>query len=407
MTLCGQPAQRCVPGAVTRDWRCTLACDIIASHLRRMTTQRRVLFWLSAVATLGVSERVVTRLAPDAAQRAPTYEVDPMWPKVPKQWVLGQVAGVAVDSRDHVWIIQRPWSLGSDEIALNPEAECCRAAPPVMEFTADGEYVQGWGGAGQGYEWPADEHGIHVDYNDNVWISSAGGPRLPQRTENHLLKFTRDGRFLLQIGRRGASRGSRDTVNLNNAADMYVHPATNELFVADGYVNRRVIVFDADRGTFKRMWGAYGKPPDDDVSNAPTYTGSGSSQFNTVHGIRVSRDGHVYVADRLNNRIQIFSLSGKFEREVFIERSTKLLGTAFSVAFSEDSTQRYLYVADAGNGRIHLLDRQTLAEVSTFGRIGHYAGQFVFLHNVAVDSRGNVFTAEVGSGRRVQKFVRR
>lgn len=398
-----KPRTRLLWRATKLLWRATKLSRII----RQMTSQRRILTWLSAITLLGVSERVLARTTRDVTQRAPTYEVDPMWPKLPKQWILGQVSGVAVDSRDHVWIVQRPWSLNGDEVALNPEAECCRGAPPVMEFTAAGEYVQGWGGAGQGYEWPADEHGIHVDYKDNVWISSAGGPRLSQRTENHLLKFTSNGRFLLQIGRRGASRGSLDTVNLNNAADMYVHPATNELFVADGYVNRRVIVFDADRGTFKRMWGAYGKAPDDKVSNEPMYTGPGSPQFNTVHGIRVSRDGHVYVADRLNNRIQIFSLDGKFEREVFIERSTKLLGTAFSVAFSEDSAQQYLYVADAGNGRVRMLDRQTLAEVGQFGRIGHYAGQFVFLHNLAVDSRGNVYTAEVGTGRRVQKFVRR
>ena len=369
-------------------------------------TKRPVLAWLLVFSTLIVAERalaaVVERRAP-----VPSYQVDPFWPRMPKQWTLGQVAGVAVDERDHVWIIQRPWSLGTDEVAGNDEAECCRAAPPVMEFTAQGEYVRGWGGPGAGYEWPADEHGIHVDYKGNVWISSAGGPRLAQKTENQLLKFTPDGHFLLQIGHRGASRGSLDTVNLNNAADMYVHPPTNELFVADGYVNRRVIVFDADAGTFKRMWGAYGNRPDDAVSNTPRYTGAGSPQFNTVHGIRVSHDGRVYVADRLNNRVQIFSLAGKFEREFFIERSTKLLGTAFSIAFSPDNTEQFLYVADAGNGQIHIFDRQTLREVSRFGRIGRYAGQFVFLHNIAVDSRGNVYTAEVGGGRRVQKFVRK
>ena len=276
-----------------------------------------------------------------------------------------------------------------------------------MEFTAEGTYVQGWGGEGEGYEWPADEHGIHVDYADNVWISSAGGPRLAERTENQLLKFTRDGRFLLQIGHRGQSPGSLDTLNLNNAADMFVHRATNELFVADGYVNRRVIVFDASTGAFKRLWGAYGNRPDDEASNRPTYEGPGAQQFNTVHGIRVSTDGLVYVADRRNNRMQVFRVDGTFEREIFIERPTRLLGTAFSVAFSPDASQRLLYLADAGNGKIHIFDRQTLRELDSFGRIGHYAGQFVFLHNVAVDSQGNVYTAEVGGGRRAQKFTRR
>jgi DNA-binding beta-propeller fold protein YncE len=362
---------------------------------------------LCALAGLVLAERLVQRVADAQEAPAPSYQVDPFWPQVPPQWTLGQVSGIAVDSRDHVWVLQRPWSLGSDEVARNPDAECCTPAPPVMEFTPEGLYVQGWGGEGEGYEWPADEHGIHVDHNDNVWISSAGGPRLSERTENHLLKFTRDGRFLLQIGRRGASGGSLDTLNLNNAADMYVHAPTNELFVADGYVNRRVIVFDADSGTFKRMWGAYGNRPDDSVPNTRRDEGPGSPQFNTVHGIGVSDDGYVYVADRLNNRVQVFTLDGTFQREVFIERPTRLLGTAFSVAFSEDAGQRHLFVADAGNGRVHILDRQTLDTVSRFGRIGRYAGQFVFLHNVAVDSRGNVYTSEVGGGRRAQKFVRR
>jgi len=338
--------------------------------------------------------------------RVPTYQVDPFWPRMPEGWVLGQVAGVAVDDRDHVWIVQRPWSLTSDEIAQNPEALCCRPAPHVMEFTPEGEFVQGWGGEGDGFEWPLDEHGIHVDYKGNVWISSAGGPRLGDRTENHLLKFTRDGTFLLQIGRRGAAQGSLDTLNLNNAADMYVHPATNELFVADGYVHRRVIVFDADSGEFRRMWGAYGNVPDDSVPNRPEYEGPGAAQFNTVHGIRVSDDGRVYVADRRQNRIQVFNLAGEFLEEVFIERPTRLLGTAFSVAFSEDARQEFLFVADAGNGRVHILDRETLEPRGHFGRIGRYAGEFIFLHNIAVDSRGNLYTAEVGGGRRVQKFLK-
>jgi hypothetical protein len=211
--------------------------------------------WLFAALLAIGSQRLLEMRVGAQGRRVPVYIVDPMWPQIPKQWTLGQVSGVAVDSNDHVWILQRPWSLGTDEKALNPEAECCQGAPPVMEFTSEGVYIQGWGGSGEGYEWPADEHGIHIDYKNNVWISSAGGPRLPERVENHLLKFTRDGRFLMQIGRRGQSKGSLDTANLNNAADMFVDPKTNEVFVADGYVNRRVVVFDADTGAFKRMWG--------------------------------------------------------------------------------------------------------------------------------------------------------
>jgi sugar lactone lactonase YvrE len=177
------------------------------------------------------------------------------------------------------------------------------------------------------------------------------------------------------------------------------------VFVADGYVNRRIIVLDADTGTFKRMWGAYGNTPDDAAPNKLADDGPGPQQFNLVHGVRVSNDGIVYVADRMNNRMQVFTIDGTFQREIFIERKTKLLGTSFSVAFSPDAAQRYLYLADAGNGRVHIYDRKTLAEVGSFGRIGRYAGEFIFLHNVAVDSKGNVYTAEVGNGRRVQKFL--
>ncbi len=369
--------------------------------------RRTLVATLGIVTLLGLAlgSRALDRQSSTRGASAPAYQVDPFWPNLPDEWTLGQVAGIAVDSRDHVWILQRPWSLQSDELAVNTGAVCCRPAPPVLEFTPDGEFVQGWGGEGDGYEWPADEHGIHVDHLDNVWISSAGGPRLGQRTENHLLKFSRDGTFLLQIGRRGESGGSLDPLNLNNAADMYVHPATNELFVADGYVNRRVIVFDADTGEYRRMWGAYGDVPDDEAPNRPALEGPPSRHFNTVHGIRVSRDGLVYVADRRNNRVQVFELDGTYVTEVFVERPTELLGTAFSVAFSEDPEERWLFVADAGNGRIHILDRASLEVVGGFGRIGRYAGQFVFLHNVAVDSRGNVYTAEVGGGRRAQKFV--
>ncbi len=337
---------------------------------------------------------------------APRFEVDPFWPKLPERWILGQVAGITVDAQDHIWLIQRPWSLNSDEKAGNPEAVCCREAPPVMEFDAAGNYLQGWGGEGAGFEWPKDEHGIFVDYKNNVWISSAGGPRLQERTENMILKFTRDGTFLLQVGRRGQSKGSLDTANFNNAADIFVYRNTNEAFIADGYVNRRVVVLDADTGAFKRMRGAYGKPPDDSVPQQRQVEGPGPAQFNTVHGIRVSNDGTVYVADRINNRLQLFGLDGTFQREVFVERKTRLLGTAFSIAFSPDAAQEFLYLADAGNGKIHIFERQSMREVSSFGRIGHYAGQFVFLHNVALDSRGNLYTAEVGTGRRAQKFVR-
>lgn len=371
-----------------------------------MTRAAGFVLGVVALALLATAERLAVRTAAQATP-APAFAVDPQWPTLPPQWTLGQVTGVAVDAQDHVWVLHRPWSLTDDEKAQNPEAACCTAAPPVLEFDASGRYLRGWGGPGAGYEWPEDEHAIHVDHKRNVWITSAGGPRLRDRKENMILKFTSDGRFLFQIGKRGQSTGSLDTANVNNAADVYVDPATNELYVADGYVNRRVIVYDADTGAFKRMWGAYGKPPDDSAPNAPTYEGPGPAQFNLVHGIRVSTDGKVYVNDRRNNRMQVFTTAGVFEREIFVERKTKLLGTSFAVGFSPDAGQRFLYLADAGNGKVRIYDRATLTEVGAIGRIGRYAGQFIFLHALAVDSKGDLYTAEVGTGRRVQKFVRK
>ena len=339
---------------------------------------------------------------------APRFEVDPFWPKIPETLMLGQVSGVAVDHQDHVWIIHRPWSVpdGERPSLSNPEATCCTPAPPVVEFDAAGNYVQGWGGPGEGYEWPEDEHTIHVDYKDNVWISSAGGPRTSEGTENHILKFTRSGRFLLQIGRRGQTIGSLDTANLNNAADIYVYPETDEVFVADGYNNRRVIVFDADTGEFKRFWGAYGNTPDDSAPRAPVTEGPGPQQFNLVHGLRVSDDGLVYVADRRNNRVQVFTTEGTFQEEIFIARQTSGgLGTAFAIGFSPDAQQQFMYVLDSSNSHVRIFERRTLQPVGLFGRWGRYAGHFLTLHSIAVDSQGNVYTTEVRNGRRLQKFV--
>ena len=374
-----------------------------------MSRRWQAALWVAVLALLVASERALERAAQAQKNPVPQFQVDPFWPKMPKGMILGQVSGVDVDAQDNVWIIQRPWSINSDEKAQNPEADCCREAPPVMEFDNAGNYLQGWGGApaDKSYEWPLDEHAMHVDYKGNVWVSSAGGPHLREGTENFILKFTKEGKFLLQIGRRGMSKGSLDTDNFNNAADIWVYPKTNEVFVADGYVNRRVIVRDADTGAFKRMWGAYGNTPDDKASKERIYEGPAPRQFNTVHGIKVSNDGLVYVNDRMNNRLQIFTLDGTFLREIFIERKTKLLGTSFNTAFSRDPQQQWLYLADAGNGKVHIFDRKSLQEIGSFGRIGHYAGEFVFMHNLATDSKGNLFVTEVGTGHRVQKFLLR
>ena len=325
----------------------------------------------------------------------PVFQVDPSWPQLPEKSKFGMVTGVAVDAQDHVWVLHRQGTVKDRE----------NAAPPVIEFDAAGKYIRGWGGAGEGYEWPLDqdEHGIFVDYQSNIWICAGGGP---DKTENQILKFTKAGKFLLQIGHRGKSKGSNDLENLNNAADVYVYPKTNEVFVADGYVNRRVIVFDASTGAFKRYWGAYGNKPDDTGER-----GQDIQQFAIVHHVRVSNDGLVYVALRQDGRVQVFTLDGKFLKEVFLDKDTKAGTGVASLAFSRDPQQQFMYVLDLSKSMVHILNRQTLETVGSFGRPGSSASEFRIPHNIAADSKGNLYITELGErsgdkwAGRVQKFV--
>jgi hypothetical protein len=325
----------------------------------------------------------------------PIFQVDPSWPKVPEKWKLGGVSNIAVDAQDHVWVLQRPRTLPSDQKMA--------AAPPVLEFDAAGNFIRGWGGPGKGYDWPENEHGIHVDDRGNVWI---GGNSCPERntpglkpvTDDQLLKFTADGKFVLQIGQSNKSRGNSDTENLHLPADAFVYRKTDEVFVADGYGNRRVIVFDADTGAFRRMWGAFGNKPvapfecptDAYDRSVVGDKGPGPQQFHVVHAIRVSNDGLVYVADRNYKRVQVFTIDGSFVNQVFIDRTTG--GGPGAVAFSPDSEQKFMYAASA---EIVVLNRKTL-EV-----LGSVAGKGA--HHLASDSKGNIYTAQLARG--AQKFV--
>ena len=380
---------------------------------------------LAGVVILGIGV-VGTLLHAQAAKPMerplPSFEVDPSWPQVPSKWVLGLVSGVNVDAQDHIWVLHRPRT-------ARPE-EKDRAAPPVLEFDASGKFIQAWGGPGEGYEWPNTEHGISVDPKGFVWIAGSGD------ADHQILKFTRDGKFVRQIGRSGQSKGNKDMANVNGAADVFVYPKTNEVFVADGYGNRRVIVFDADTGAFKRMWGAFGNEPADPKPSEPLFSsddevGDGPPQFNGVHSVRVSNDGLVYVCDRDNQRVQVFTLDGKFLNQVFISRGKMPASTATGTvlgkplkeledlvrqdptspsrtAFSPDREQQFLYVLDRRYQRAAVLDRKTMQIVGYFGGgVGSAPGQFFVLHDLAADSKGNVYTAEVNNGgnRRAQKFT--
>jgi len=337
------------------------------------------------------------------ASGVPTFRVDPTWPRIPNNWQFGQVASVSIDEQDHVWVLQRPGTL--------EPGEKNRAAPPLLEFDAAGNFLQAWGGPGQGYEWPNSEHGVYVDPKGFVWIGGNG------EKDNQILKFTKTGKFVMQIGRAGQSKGNADTQNLNQPADTFVHAPTNELFVADGYGNRRVIVFDADTGRFKRMWGAFGNVPSDAAPNPalPDADERGASQFvQPVHAARVSKDGLVYVSDRGGKRVQVFTIDGKYVSQVFIGRECKAPDcgngtTAASTAFSTDAQQRFLYVGNRSQAKVMVFERRTLQLLDSFGRWGSAPGEFGTLHHMGADSKGNLYVTEVTplkpENRRIQKFT--
>ncbi len=383
-----------------------------------------------------------------AGTQAPKFEVDPLWPKpLPNHWLMGNVIGVSVDAQDHVWIIHRQGSLEAMEnygVANPPgpkrqagvvEAECCAPAPAVLEFDEAGNLLASWGGKdGENYVWPLSNHGITVDYKGNVWIGGngaqagvaaeetlapvgtkkgGGAPKAapkpgdpPLYHDSMVMKFTQDGKFLMQIGKAGQSHGSNDTANLGRPAKMFIDPKTNELYVADGYGNKRVIVYDADTGAYKRHWGAYGHKPDD--APMPRYNPNDppAQQFrNPVHCAELSNDGLLYVCDRVNDRIQVFKPDGTFVKEQVLFKNTLGDGAVWDIAFSKDPQQKYIYLADGSNEKVHIIDRESLQVLTSFGDGGRQPGEFYAVHSIATDSKGNIFTTETYRGQRVQKFV--
>jgi DNA-binding beta-propeller fold protein YncE len=364
--------------------------------------------------------------APSALQASPpTFEVDPLWPKpLPNHWLLGSVTGVAVDARDHIWVVHRGYDsmTARTEIgaATNPKTAeaCCVPAPPVLQFDAAGNLVGHWGGPGDKYDWPVSPGGIAVDAKGAVWITAAGPPEIPgsgnassgrgrtggtggtgrgtttaattpaKPQDAHVLKFSPKGEFLLQIGKAGSTGDNDSTSALNRPAGVDVDPGGTEVYVADGFVNRRVVVFDAATGAYKRHWG-----------------GPADATFTTPSCVKVAKDATVYVCDRGNNRIQAFDKTGKFLERGVVSPETRGTGSVWDLAFSRDPQQRFLYVADGHDQKIFILRRDTLETVGSFGDGGRYPGTFYSVASIAVDSRGNVYTGETLEGKRVQKFL--
>lgn len=332
----------------------------------------------------------------------PKVSADIDWLQMPAGQAIGAVSAVAVDAQDHIWVLHR--------LASATSADGKPPAPPVLEFDANGRFIRGMGGPGPGYDWPTTEHSLALDRRGHVWV--AGSYRTqPDRADDMLLEFDNQGRFIRQIGKRGGSGGDADTGNLHAPADIFIDDAAGEVYVADGYGNRRVIVFDQQTGAFKRMWSAFGKPPPATPAPEPRkdgepfqpVTGPGPQGFNGVHGVTLSRDGLVYVSDRNNQRIQVFTRSGRYLRQMFVDRNMASAQTASGIAMSADRRQRYLYVADFGNNRVLIYDRARLKLLGSIGGKGPAPCQFTTPHLIATDSRGTLYVAEV-QARRVQRL---
>lgn len=364
--------------------------------------------------------------AQSPAKQAPIFEIDPFWPRpLPNHWVTGSTIGLSVDAQDQVWTIHRPNTVEDnfkaaditvgDERGRDPEAlpgksgeqvppgtpigACCRVAPPVLVYDKAGKLVKSWGGPGKGYDWPDSNHGITVDHDGNVWLAGNGDQ------DTQVLKFSSAGQFLFQIGKHGVHNGSNDIENFWKPTKVFVDPTANEAYVGDGYGNRRVIVFDAASGKYRRHWGAYGNRPSDEVVPAYNPTGPRSKQFNTVHCAIVSNDGFVYVCDRVNDRIQVFRKDGTYVKEAVVDANTFRSGAVWDLAFSRDPQQAYLYAANGVDQQIHILLRGSLELLTSFGDGGRGPGQFFGIHNLATDSQGNIYTAETYTGARVQRFL--
>jgi len=408
--------------------------------MRHLLRSRNFISAASLAILLGaLGQDVGAQARPDPM--VPVFVVDPFWPKpLPNHWILGQTIGLSTDARDNVWIIHRPASVEQKEsYSARSEADCCTPAPDVLEFSSTGALLRHWGKV-EGHDWPTSNHGITVDRDGNVWLGANGAaqpsPNPPasaaqyaavagrgagaaaaaagtgaregggERGSYHdsfILKFTPDGKFLGEIGKANGSKGSLDTDNVRGVAQIRFLAGTNELVAADGYGNKRVSVWDAATLKFKRMWGAYGKTPDD--APIPHYDVNSPQFGNPVHCAQPSNDGLIYVCDRTNNRIQVFRNDGSYVRQFVMQPNTRGDGSAWEIAFSRDPAQKFMYIADGSNEKIHVYDRATMTELYAFGGGGRSPGQFYAVHSIVTDAKGHIFTTETYRGQRVQKFV--
>jgi len=358
-----------------------------------------------AVIALGVGQSNLQESATAASnsRMVPNFEVDPFWPQpLPNKWILGSTIGVAVDQRDHIYIVHRndDNNFANQEIGLDSGvADCCTAAPPILEFDINGNLINAWGGPGAGYTWPSSNHGIEIQSNGNVWIGGNGGG------DSHVLVFTRTGEFVREIGIPGEDIDSNSTTHFSRVAEIAIDPSSNEAYFADGYGNKRVAVVDVATGAFKRYWGAYGNTPSDDPISYTPGAPLPQQFVGPVHCAEPSRDGLIYVCDRGSDRIQVFRPDGTFVKEGLIAPMTRASGSTWDIAFSRDNDQEFIYVADGSNMKVYVVDRDSLELLYTIGEGGRQPGLFYGTHSIVTDSEGNFYTTETYEGKRVQKFV--
>ena len=374
-----------------------------------MTKTIRICGTLGAVAALLVmfqqGQKHFSQPASAASNErlAPQMVVDPFWPQpLPDKWILGATIGIAVDSRDHIYIVHRNQdnNFATQEIGLdNGVAECCTAAPPIIEFDPAGNVVNAWGGPGQGYTWPDSNHGLEIAPNGNIWIGGNGG------ADSHILVFSAEGEFVREIGLPGEPVDSNSTTHFNKVAEIAIDPAANEAYIADGYGNKRVAVLDVATGAFKRYWGAYGNRPDDAGIFYDPDEPLPQQFVGPVHCAEPSNDGLIYVCDRGADRIQVFRPDGTFVKEAQVARNTRGAGAVWDIAFSRDADQEFIFLADGSNFKVHILDRDSLEKLAEFGDGGRQPGLFYGTHSIVSDSKGNIYTTETYEGKRVQKFV--
>jgi DNA-binding beta-propeller fold protein YncE len=367
--------------------------SIAWARVNAMTTV--LILWLGI---WGLLPNEVKAQSGQQAVKAPKYELDPFWPKpLPNRWGLGTVGSVCVDAQDHVFIVSRG-------VLYGKELGLMTVPPPVIEFDPDGNVVKAWGDR---QLMANTQHGCFVDNEGNFWTAG-----------NHdgiVQKYTHDGsKMLLQIG----TRGKLDTADGTDSPDMYatnsshvflnrptqvaVDPTNGDVYISDGYGNRRVVVFDRE-GHYLRQWGRQGTLEE-------VHAGVGGVFLSTVHCVVIGRDGLVYVCDWEGRRIEVFDKMGNFRRNyILVESEAAPLkggGRPCWMGFSPDPAQTFMYVGDCGNEEIRIMDRETGKELSSFGRPGNQVGEFSSTHTLAVNSKGDIVVANTAGGRRVDMIRR-